>query len=244
MTDRVPDLDERDLLAAELAFGLLDGDDLVQALELRRTDAPFDALVARWEAQAATELQTLTPVAPPAALWQRIDDAMPHAATILPFAAPRADAQLGRKLAFWRTGGDHRGGNRSGAGAGRRHPIASRARTAGRNRRSGDPIGDSANRRRRRSADRNRGLRSGGGNDAVKLAVEDGAGVVPEFWIIPADGTPRSLGRQASNASLTQEQRELVFAGGQFAVSLEPDDGKTSAVPRGRVLGAGAIQLL
>ena len=86
---------------------------------------------------------------------------------------------------------------------------------------------------------------SAAGTMRVKLDVAGDPDVVPEFWVIPADGTPRSLGRTASgDVKLSPEQQRLVFAGGAFAVSMEPDDGQASATPRGTVLGAGAIQLL
>ncbi len=245
MTERPEINEEQDMLAAELAFGLLDGADRTQAEALRDDDAAFAAAVRRWQAQAVTEMEALTPVAPPVALWGKIAAATAAGDNVLPFDPSAREAKLARRLSLWR-GGALLGGALAASLAllmvVRGTPPAA------------DPVQIAA-------ADTPLATVQVVGSDdkpiatavfdqaagtmRVKLDVAGDPDVVPEFWVIPADGTPRSLGRTASaDVSLTPEQQQLVFAGGAFAVSLEPDDGQASATPRGTVLGAGAIQLL
>lgn len=237
--------EEQEMLAAELAFGLLDGVDRARAEALRDGDAGFAAAVRRWEAQAVVEMEALAPVAPPAALWERIDAATAPINNVLPFDASVREAKLAKTLAWWR-GGALVGGAlaaglallmviRSDAPAADDTQIAALDTRLATVQVVGDddrPIATAV-------------FDQAAGTMRVKLDVEGDANIVPEFWVIPADGTPRSLGRTASgDVRLSPEQQRLVFAGGAFAVSMEPDDGVASATPRGPVLGAGAIQLL
>ncbi len=251
MTDPARVSEEKEMLAAELAFGLLDGADCRDAEALRLADAGFAAAVRRWEAQAVKEMESLTPVSPPAALWQRIEAATapvapaPTGDNVLPFDASAREDRLARRLALWRGGALVGGALAAGLallmvvrGV---SPAAEPVEVAAADTRlaavqvvgSDDkPIATAI-------------FDSATGTMRVKLEVAGDPDVVPEFWVIPTDGTPRSLGRTASgDVSLTPEQQQMVFAGGAFAVSLEPDDGETSATPRGTVLGAGTIQLL
>lgn len=66
---------EREALAAELALGLLDGEELLAARGLAASDPAFAALVADWEAKLAPLLDEVAPVEPNPALWARIEAA-------------------------------------------------------------------------------------------------------------------------------------------------------------------------
>jgi anti-sigma-K factor RskA len=253
MTEALRISEEQDLLAAELAFGLLDSAQSARAEQLRRDDAGFDAAVRRWQAQTVAEMKALTPIAPPAALWQRIEAATAPGSNVLPFDASASDAKLARRLAFWRgsalVGGALAAGLAllmvvRGTSPAPTEPapidpapveiavVETRLATVQVVGTDDQPIATAV-------------FDQAAGTMRVKLDVADAADVVPEFWVIPEGGKPQSLGRTAKgDVPLTGEQQQLVFAGGAFAVSLEPDDGETSATPRGMVLGAGAIQLL
>lgn len=63
---------ERDYLAAELALGLLEGEELLTARGLAASDAAFAAEVERWQQQFAPLLDTVGPEVPPEAMWERI----------------------------------------------------------------------------------------------------------------------------------------------------------------------------
>jgi len=63
---------EHDFLAAELALGLLEGEELLAARGLLASDPAFAALVADWEARLAPLLDEIGPETPPANLWSRV----------------------------------------------------------------------------------------------------------------------------------------------------------------------------
>jgi anti-sigma-K factor RskA len=68
-----------------------------------------------------------------------------------------------------------------------------------------------------------------------------------EVWLVPPDGTPRSLGLLPSVEGGTTVALNLprdaaeALATGQLAVSLEPSGGSTTGVPTGPVLFSGAV---
>lgn len=67
----------------------------------------------------------------------------------------------------------------------------------------------------------------------------------PELWIIPADGTPRSLGmvesRQATSMTVPAEIRPFMDAGGTLAITPEPQTGGPGGKPTGPVIASGKI---
>lgn len=66
-----------------------------------------------------------------------------------------------------------------------------------------------------------------------------------ELWIIPADGTPRSLGTidptRAATRPARSDVRRLIARGASFAISLEPRGGSPTGLPTGPILGTGKI---
>lgn len=70
----------------------------------------------------------------------------------------------------------------------------------------------------------------------------------PELWIIPADGTPRSLGivesRRATAMTVPAEMRQFMDAGGTLAITPEPETGGPGGKPTGPVLASGKITIL
>ncbi len=75
-------------------------------------------------------------------------------------------------------------------------------------------------------------------------ALEVGAGDA-ELWIIPADGTPRSLGvinaRTAATHTLAPAQRGLIAPGTSFAITRETRGGSPTGKPGGPIIGSGKI---
>ena len=85
---------ERENLAAELALGLLEGEELLTARGLAANDPAFAALVADWEGKLAPLLDEVASVEPPTILWPRIEAAL----------AQRPDSNviaLQRKIRRW-----------------------------------------------------------------------------------------------------------------------------------------------
>lgn len=238
---------EQEMLAAELAFGLIDGVDRERAEALRASDAGFAATVAMWEAQAREEMEAIASVEPPAALWDRIEEAADAAVSVsnvVAFDPAMREKFLARRLALWR-GGALVGGVlaaslavlmvvRSEGPVPAETPVAAvEARMATAHVRTADnrPLATAV-------FDQSAGTM----RLVFAAAAEDRS--LPELWIVPGDGVPRSLGRAGGTVVLTAEQLRLVFGGGTLAVSMEPDDGTVSAAPRGPVLGTGELQLI
>ncbi|MFM6830498.1 MAG: anti-sigma factor domain-containing protein, partial [Novosphingobium sp.] len=87
---------ERDYLAAELALGLLDGEDLVTARGLAASDADFARQVEQWQQQLAPLLDTISHQTPPKHVWDRVVSQLA--------ARPEDGAQilvLQRRLRIW-----------------------------------------------------------------------------------------------------------------------------------------------
>lgn len=76
----------------------------------------------------------------------------------------------------------------------------------------------------------------------------DAGGRTPELWVIPADGTPRSLGviaeKDARTMIVPSERRSLIGGGVTFAVSLEPEGGSPSGAPTGPVVMTGTMSIV
>jgi anti-sigma-K factor RskA len=64
-----------------------------------------------------------------------------------------------------------------------------------------------------------------------------------ELWVIPAGGTPRSLGliEATSNTRLGNRVLPVSAKGAVVAISLEPRGGSTTGAPTGPVLGVGPL---
>ena len=70
----------------------------------------------------------------------------------------------------------------------------------------------------------------------------------PELWVIPASGTPHSLGvlnaRQPTAVAIRTDDRARFAAGGTLAVTIEPIGGSPSGKPTGAVVAQGALTLI
>lgn len=70
----------------------------------------------------------------------------------------------------------------------------------------------------------------------------------PQLWMIPSDGTPRSLGMidmtEMRDMPLTPEQRALMTEAVTIAVSLEPAGGSPTGLPTGPVVASGKFSAI
>ena len=81
---------------------------------------------------------------------------------------------------------------------------------------------------------------SGGLSVRITLAGEDGR--VPELWLIPGDGVPRSLGVLAGGDTTIALPPGIAPAAGEaLAVSLEPPGGSPTGAPTGPVVASGQL---
>ncbi|HST45801.1 MAG TPA: anti-sigma factor [Luteimonas sp.] len=73
----------------------------------------------------------------------------------------------------------------------------------------------------------------------------DPSGRVAELWVIPADGTPRSLGlistSQTRTVTVPDALRDALAPGSTLAVTLEPRGGAPDGVPTGPIVAKGGI---
>ncbi len=86
------------------------------------------------------------------------------------------------------------------------------------------------------------------GSLRVSAAALVDAGHSPELWVIPAGGTPHSLGvlnaRRPTAVAIRTDDRARFAAGGTLAVTIEPIGGSPSGKPTGAVVAQGALTLI
>jgi len=235
--------DDRSTLAAEYALGLLDGDEAVRARALAASDPRFGDQVASWSGSLAPLLDEISPVAPPdrvlAAIEQRLGDRP---------ALPDNVHQLRRRVNLWR--GFSVGASALAASLAlvlamrpepiERPPVATPAPA---------PAPMVAMMEAEDSAAK---LVATWDSGARRLVVAAAAGIAPvaghshELWVIPADGTPRSLGilpgAQPLHLRVEGPIAQQVGEGVTLALSVEPTGGSPTGLPTGQVIAAGKLQ--
>lgn len=242
---------ERDALAAELALGLLEGTERLEAERLRLEDPAFAAAVEAWERQGLAWLDEQPEEAPSDATWARIEAAVsrPPTATVVPLRAPEEEAPR-RTIVPVRDAGPWKplalaaslaalvfAGLWTFATPERivmpvEQPFAPDALSVAQINAPEDGMLLSA------LYDRETGRLY------LRLAEIPDPARVPELWLIDTAGTPRSLGfgtRGAVSAlELSAEQRAIIEATGTIAVSLEQPAATPHEAPTD-VLGAANL---
>ena len=259
--------EDRDLLAAELALGVLDAADDQAARALQRDDRGFAARVATWEHRLAPLLDDVEPHEPAAEVWERIAARIASPATrpALSVAPAPADAALSRRVRAWR------GGTIAATALAaclalvlvlRPAPpprivqvkvpvpvkvpvevpveVAVPSVAAPAPQRVAQLVDTSGTPLVSARFDRDRG--------ALRIAV---AGLdrrrdrAPELWVIPKGGVPHSLGQVADAGATTLRPaaalRALMNDGATLAVTLEPVSASGHAAPGGAILATGTI---
>ncbi|MGX7952797.1 anti-sigma factor [Tsuneonella sp. HG249] len=224
-----------DRLAAELAIGLLDGEELLEARGRAGADPAFATLVATWEARLAPLLDEIPASPPPQGLWPKI------AAELERDTGSGDVVALRRRLRFWQ-------------GAATASAIAACAALAAvvmlPQMRSAPqpaaaplvasiPIGDTALRlgvtylpERKELLVSASGLSSDGVHDH-------------ELWLVPDQGELRSLGvvvpGRERRVRLDAETARLIHDGSGMVLTREPLGGKPPAAGAGPVVAEGAF---
>lgn len=226
-------LPQADALAAELALGVLTGEDRAAALRLLLSDRAFARDVADWRDRLAPLFDAIPEVTPSADLWRRIEGALDGA----PVAAPI-------RTGFWK--------------AATATAMAAAAALAGVLVLRPAPAPEIIVREAPVTA-RLAAPLVPEGTASVVLARYDpaqsmlrvDANVLPEdarateLWVIPADGTPRSLGvfgkTGTTEVAMTPRLRAWLIDGATLAVSLEPTGGSPTGAPTGPVIASGTL---
>jgi anti-sigma-K factor RskA len=226
----------RNRLAAEYVLGTMRGGARRRFKDYVERDPRLQSEVARWEAHL-TPLAGLLPtkvpaIEPPARVWSRIEAQLNgfHSA-----APAKAAAGLWKSLGFWRS---------LGLGAAALATVLLVAMVTVKPAEQ-EPM--------------MMAVLAEDNNDArvyieqpksnllmVKMVKpwKTRAGIAHELWVIPKEGTPRSLGviNSATDTTIDLAGVDAKLANGTlFAVSLEPPGGSPSGSPTGKVVCKGAI---
>lgn len=223
-------LPEDELLAAEFALGVLAGAERAAVARRVASEPGFALMVAAWEERLAPWAAGIAEVAPPPAVWERITTALP--------AQPAPRVSLWQSLAFWR-GLTLATGALAAACIGAliylgtaTQPTPLVAAIEGGGQRSFVATVDTGR----------------GSIAVVPAAYSADATRVPQLWLIPSDGRPRSLGLLRADRAVTIAIPPVLVAqtvgGATLAVSLEPQGGSPTGAPTGPVIGAGKLTLL
>ena len=230
-------MSDRDLLAAEYALGLLEGEALLEARGLSATDRDFAAAVDGWHERLAPWLDEIGEQAPPAAAWDRVRAAIA--------AAPTGGnvVELKRKIGVWQ-------GLTAAATAvaaslalvvgfnATRQPTAFQAPAA--------PIMAASLMSPARDVMLSAALEADGRTLTLmpgKMAPPRGRSV--QLWVIPADGKPRSLGMVGGKAERMVIEPEMVehfHEQPMLALSIEPEGGAPGGRPSGPMVASGQLR--
>lgn len=253
MIDDLPDnLSPAEALAMEWALGTLDRKARTDADARRASDPAFAALCDDWAEQLSLLADEVAPVAPSAALWAKIDAeigkeaGLQQSVAVAPAASPwwarlavwqgatAAFASLALALLITRPPAPLPPAPLPPA-----PPIAAPQTTL---------LAATL------SAEGGRALVTASldtGRSSVvvsPVAGEDLNGRVPELWLIPADGKPRSLGLISlggvQQVAVSPTLLKLVAEGAVLAVSLEPAGGSPTGLPTGPVVATGKLTTL
>ena len=223
-----------DALAGELALGVLEGETRAQALRHMASNREFAAGVESWKHRLAPLFHAYDEVSPPD-VWPAIE--------------ARIDSQLRsketRQIRFWRASSIITGALAASMAAvmilgpsQHRRDLSAPAPTpavfaqlAGRD----DAL---------LAAD----LDLGKGQLRIRAIALPASALVPELWVIPGDGVPRSLGMikpdGISLVKLAPDQQRLIADGAVLAISLEPADGAPHSAPSSTPIATGTITSL
>lgn len=237
MSEPGPD-DAQDLLAAELALGLLSGGELAEARRLQLSDPEFAARVSEWELRLAPLADEAVAVEPPGDGWSRI-------ARLLPMREAGGDeiVRLRERVTLWRR-------LAGGAGAIAASLALFLATRDAAPRPVPAPEGAPVLVASVASSETGASLSVAyDGSDRTLLVtpgvLQGAAGHEHELWVIPAGGKPVSLG--IVRAGSPQRHSVPVALAPHFrnrstiAVSVEPVGGSRTGQPTGPVIAAGEL---
>jgi anti-sigma-K factor RskA len=240
MVDPMDLPDERELLAAELALGVLEGDALAAANRRLLTDAAFAEEVEAWRERLAGMALDVADETPPEALWSRIERAIDG---IVP--APVVDLVSRRQLRLWQFGTAAAGTVAAALAVmlviPRTEPsnippptqVAAQPAIVAQLRGEGEGPLVAA--------------RYDPATAQLRLVAQDMGDDprVPELWIIPEDGIPRSLGviQPAGDTQLVvaEGHRSMMHDGATLAITMEPRATAPHPAPTGPRVAAGKI---
>ena len=236
--------DERGAFAAELALDLLEGSELAEALELASRDFAFRTEVGQWTSRFAPLLETVEDKVPPPAIWDSILE------TIEPVRTAANDDQpdLRRTITRWRLASGGLGAIAAALALAlvtRPEPLAPPA--------PAPQLAQSAPMVATISGDDPAPVRLVANWDpsarqlivtpAMKPDIDRGEAM--ELWVIPADGTPRSMGVMPADGpmrgTIDPAMGAMLDSGATLAISIEQSGGSPTGAPLGPVVATGQL---
>jgi anti-sigma-K factor RskA len=223
-----------DRLAAEYVLGTLQGPARRRFETLLGAHPALRQAVAQWQERLSPLSSSVTAVAPPAQVWQRIEGRLfPDRAA--PAAPP---VRWWERLALWRAAS----GLATAAavalfvvGAQVPPPQAPIIVVLG----AQPEVAQALNASFVASV-------SGDGR-ALVLRPLNAPSLSPqqalELWAVPAQGAPRSLGLVQAAGATTLLRAKLLSDTAAFAVSVEPAGGSTTGAPTGPIVSVGKLQI-
>lgn len=243
--DRMPfdPAGEADASAAELALGLLEGDERAAALRRVIADPDFARDVEHWRARFASLAGGSPDVAPPADGWQRLEQAIAAPPPPAPVAIPVARPGLWRPWAI----------TASALAAGLALVLVVRAPPL-----TPPPAPPPIVVAQARPPVLVAPIVAAKAGATIAAVYDPAAGQLKlgpatladaahsaELWVIPADGTPRSLGLLANGGEtvlrVAPGNRAHFADGATLAVTVEPVGGSPSGKPTGPIVASGAL---
>ena len=224
-----PELKNR--LASEYVLGTMKGAARRRFETYLQNDAALRAEVSRWERHLMPLAERIAAVEPPARVWARIEAAIA--------AAPKQKSQpksgIWNSLTFWRVFA------LAASGVAATLLVAVALQKSA----TTEPTLMAVLAEEATAAPRVYIEQSKPGFLFVKMIKPWSVNATRshELWVIPKDGTPRSLGviNSASDTKIVRAELDArLVDGAQFAVSIEPPGGSTSGMP-GRIVCKGSI---
>ncbi|HEX8401196.1 MAG TPA: anti-sigma factor [Allosphingosinicella sp.] len=233
-----------DLLAAEYVLGLLDGPERAAAEARAAADPGFAASVEAWSQRLAPMLFG-APAEPPGRVWDGIAARLAANDEDAPGPARGGGAAAARRWRMAAIGASALAASLALVLVTRPAPPPQAPAVAVAPRPEPEPLLVAS-------------LRDENSPSAVTISVEPAGGQLlvtpvrlpsdgraPELWIIPGDGTPRSLGViQAvapSRVVVPRQHRAHLHQGATFAITLEPAGGSPTGAPTGPITASGKI---
>ncbi len=223
--------EDRSTLAAELALGLIEGEERAAALRLQLSDPEFSAEVEAWRARF-DPLCVGFAEAPAPELWPAIERRLGGLGNVVAlrrwrfaaFASGAVAASLAAVL-FLR-------------------PLPAPVEVV----RMPDNMVVAALDGGENGALLAANYDPGHGMLRIRAVAMPASNLAPELWIIPADGVPRSLGlvsaQGRSMVEVPEAHRKLIHDGALLAITMEPRDGAPHEKPSAAPIAAGKISTI
>lgn len=222
-------------MAAELALGVLEGEERAEAIRQSLANPAFAAMVRKWQGRLDPLGEGYSEMPAPSNLWPAIE------------ARLGAQPQTGgvSQLRFWR-GATALAGALAACLAAVvvfRPPSIQEVQVQA-------PVGPSAI-AQLAGADGTllaANLGPQGSRLSIRAVTLPDSALVPELWIIPGDGVPRSLGLINADGTtmvvLPPELKALLVDGAVLAVSLETPEGAPHTAPSSTPIATGKISTI